>query len=318
MQEFIEIASPVCGVYLVMATGALARRWGWLTSQADRTLASLTGNILIPCLFFERILGSDQFSSLSQTWLPPVVGFGSTALGFLLAAIVVRQYAQPLGLIAVEQQRAFIACVGICNYGYIPLPLAEQLFPSAVVPLMVHNVGVDVALWSVGILVLSGQLRRSWWRVLGSPPLVAVVVAVGLKQLGLAPYVPSPVLQMSRSLGVCAIPMGLVLSGAIIIDHLRSVSGWQGLRALAAGIVLRQGLFPVLLLLFARSVLGGSELATVVMLQAAMPAATFPLVLVHLYHQDVATALRIVVGTSLMALVTIPIWIAVGRWWLGI
>jgi len=317
MQEFIEIASPVCGVYLVIAVGALARRLGWLTSQADRTLASLTGNVLIPALFFERILGSDQFSSLSQTWLPPTIGFASTTLGYLLGAAFVRLFGPAIGLVSAAQQRAFVACVGICNYGYIPLPLAEQLFPSAVVPLMVHNVGVDVALWSVGILVLSGQLR-SFRRILFSPPLLAVVIAVGLKQFGAAPFVPEPVLQMSRSLGVCAIPMGLVLSGAIIIDHWRFVSAGQGVPTFVCGVALRQGILPILMLMFAKTALSNRDLATVVMLQASMPAATFPLVLVHLYQQDVATALRVVLGTSVVAILTIPLWIAVGRWWLGV
>ena len=54
------------------------------------------------------------------------------------------------------------------------------------------------------------------------------------------------------------------------------------------------------------------------MLQAAMPAATLPIVLVKLYQRDTETALRVVLSTSLLGILLIPVWLAVGQWWLGL
>jgi predicted permease len=56
----------------------------------------------------------------------------------------------------------------------------------------------------------------------------------------------------------------------------------------------------------------------VMMLQAAMPAAIFPVVLIRLYAKDVSTALSVVLSTSLAALVLIPLWLGIGQWWLGV
>ena len=52
------------------------------------------------------------------------------------------------------------------------------------------------------------------------------------------------------------------------------------------------------------------------LIQAAMPAATFPIVMTRLYEQDVKTAWVVVVGTSLLSLVTIPLWMVFGAAWL--
>jgi predicted permease len=53
-------------------------------------------------------------------------------------------------------------------------------------------------------------------------------------------------------------------------------------------------------------------LKQVLLIQAAMPAATFPIVMTRLYEQDVPTAWVVVVGTSLLSLITIPMWMILG------
>jgi hypothetical protein len=297
-----------------MLVGAVARRTHWLTSESDRSLARLTANLLLPALFFHRILTSGTFDSMSATWLPPLLGFGFTCLGFGIAATVAWSFGGLIGLKDASSRRAFAICVGICNYGYIPLPLAEFFYPDAVVTLMVHNVGVDLALWSVGIVIISGHFLKEWKRAVFSPPLIAVVVALVLGQFGAVNSIPAPVLQMAESLGQCAIPLGLVLSGAIISDYLKMAQWKSGLGTIGAAVAIRQVLLPGLMLTFAAFSSLDLRLDQVLLLQAAMPSATFPIVLVRLYDQDTATALRVVLGTSLLGIITIPFWLILGKW----
>jgi malate permease and related proteins len=320
MDDFLPLASKVVGVFLVMATGGLARQLGWLNQQADRSLAALTANVLLPALFFARVSVDQASSGWVDSWLPMLMGIAVTLFGFLVAWLSVLAFGRAVGLVEPSSRRAFILCAGMCNYGYIPLPLAELFFPSAVVNLMVYNVGVDLAMWSAGIWIISGghASRKRWWQVLLSPPLLAVLMAVAARESGLARVLPQPIYQWTGAMGVCAIPMGLILGGAIIVDHLN----WQTLirRPAVTGlaILLRQVLLPTMLLGLASLGWFSRDLTTVLMLQAAMPAATFPIVLTQFYGQDTQTGTRVVVITSLLGLVTIPLWIAFGRWLLGL
>ena len=61
-----------------------------------------------------------------------------------------------------------------------------------------------------------------------------------------------------------------------------------------------------------------TEIKRVLVVQAAMPAGVFPIVLARMYGGDPATAVRIVAGTTLLSLVTIPLWIRWGMAWLGL
>jgi predicted permease len=318
MEEMWPIVASVLGVFLVMGMGAFARHRDWLTQQADRSLANLTANVLLPAYFIEKILFDAQYESAGLAWSPPVFGFVTTSLGFLLATAFARRLGPRVGLTSDGSQRAFGLCVGVCNYGFIPLPLAERFYPGAVVDLILHNVGVNLALWSVGIAVISGSLRNGWKQAILSPPFLSVLLAVLLRRGGLGQLIPTAIQSAIETLGHCAIPMGLLLSGAIIVDFLRAAK-WNGTASMMlSAVLLRQGLFPMLMLGAAGAWAGSTSLQQVMMLQAAMPAAIFPIVIVRLYQHDIDTALRVVLSSSLSGIVLIPVWMAIGCWWLNL
>lgn len=313
-----SIAATVLGVFLVMAVGALARYLKWLTSDVDRYLAAFLANVLLPSFFFHRILTDKNDIGTLSAWVPAFFGFGLTVLGFAVAAIFAYTIGKWFGLVESSSKRSFSLSAGICNYGYIPIPIAELFFPACLVTLLVHNAGVDLALWSVGLFIISGKgLRGSWRRILFSPPLMSVALALIIRQSGLNLYMPRPVIQMSEQLGRCSIPMGLVLSGAIVFDCVTDLNLKRVWRSFVLGMFVRVLLLPIVFLLIAKYAVAQKELQEVLLLQAAMPAATFPIVMTRLFNQDVETSCTVIVGTSLMGMITIPVWIAIGSSWLG-
>jgi hypothetical protein len=71
-------------------------------------------------------------------------------------------------------------------------------------------------------------------------------------------------------------------------------------------------------LLLARYLPCSVELKRVILLQAAMPAAVFPIIMARHYGGDPITALRVVVATSLGGLLTIPLWLRFGMHFAGL
>lgn len=316
--SFLNIATTVSGVFLVMAMGALARYLKWFTSEVDRSMAGFTSNVLMPSFFFHRIMTDPKISTNVEAWTPALFGAGLTTLGFVVAGLIVWLVGKWFGLRSDSERRTFVLCAGIANYGYIPVPLAEAFYPGCIVSLLVHNVGVDIALWSVGLFVISGLgLKKSWRRIVFGPPIVSVVVAISIRQLGWQPYVPQPLLHMTNQLGRCSIPMGLVLSGAIIYDFMGQVKISDAWRPFLLAMAVRVLILPVIFLTVAKYGGLSRELQEVLLLQSAMPAAAFPIVMTRLYNQSVETAWTVVVVTSVFGIFTIPIWMVVGAHWLG-
>ncbi len=295
-----------------MTAGYLMRKIHVLTAEADRSLTRLVVVLLAPCLAFDSIVGNEVLANPANWILPPILGFGSVVLGIMAARAGARIFGIPEG----TKRRTFVYTTSLQNYGYIPLPLCAALFDRDTMGVLFAFVlGVEIAFWTVALWQLTGHAERgSWWRAV-NPPMVAIPVAILLNSLSAEKWIPAAVDSTFHFLGACAVPMALLLSGALIADHLNKVSLRHGTRTICAATVIRIGVVPLLILLFARFVPLDHSLKAVLVLQAAMPAAIFPIVVTKAHEGDVPVALQVVIGTSLIGLVTIPLWLGFGLHW---
>jgi malate permease and related proteins len=314
MTEVGPVLGAVIPVFMIMGAGFVLRRVAWLTAEADKSLLKLTVNVLLPCLILDAAFGNPALSQWRNLVLAPLVGALTVGLGWTASRFAARS----AGLETDRARRTFTLAVGLYNYGFVPIPLAILLFgPSTVGVLFLHNLGVESALWTVGVMVLTGARAQIGYRQLINAPLVAMVLALTVNFSGAYPYVPKVLSTSIHLLGQCAIPLSLILAGAIIDDHLEEFHSRAAWRVIATAVALRLAILPVLFLLLARYLPVSLELKRVIVLQAAMPSAVFPIVMAKHFGGDPPTALRVVLGTSLVGLLTMPLWIRVGLAWIG-
>lgn len=319
MSQWQTMLSAVLAIFAIIGLGALGRRARWMTDEADRTLLKLTINILFPALILDKTLGQPALFQLRNLTLAPLVGFITVLGGFVLGWLAAQLLAGPAKLSDPRQQRTFALCVGLYNYSYVPIPLAEQLFGrDTLAVLFVHNLGVEIALWTVGILLISGHIGRQWYRSVVNPVSITIAVALLLNFLGLHDDLPRFLRQAFSMLGATAIPMALVLIGATIFDVFAEARITRGMHVIILSSLLRLGILPALFLLLAWVIPASPQLKAVITLEAAMPSAVFPIVLARHYGGDPPTAVRVVLGTSLLSLATMPLWLSAGMWLLGL
>ena len=302
-------------MFAVIAVGVFVRRLHWIEGEAETSLIRLVVNVCYPCLIFESVSGNAALRSPGNLILPPLLGFGVTWLRIRAGLLV----AQAIGLHMGTGLRTFALTVGIANYGYLPLPIMAAIWgPESQGVLLVHNVGVEVAIWTVGVLVLSGESLRAGWRKLVSPIVVTLVVAVLCNLGGISAHLPSVATATIHTLGVCAIPLGLVMTGVNLANYLHEPRALFDAKVASAAMGLRLGLLPVLILALAKFLPCSLELKRVLVVQAAMPAAVIPIIIAKLYGGHPRTAVQIVLGTTALGIVTIPLWIRAGLAWVGI
>jgi len=185
--------------------------------------------------------------------------------------------------------------------------------------LFVFNLGVEVALWSVGIRTLTGgRAQPGAWKKMISPPVIAIVLGVVLNQLGGGTWMPQPIMKAFDFLGAASIPIALIITGALLADNTSWETLRSGIKTAVAAVALRNLALPLLFLLLAGWFTKPVELQNVLITQSAMPSAMAPLMLARYYQVNPIPALLVIVSTTLMCVVTTPIWITVGRlWWQG-
>jgi hypothetical protein len=172
--------------------------------------------------------------------------------------------------------------------------------------------------------ILRGRPVRSLREFL-TGPIVAVLVGLTLvfarfdllvERSSAVAFVFDIVLNLLHWLGVCAFPVGLLLIGTAISDLLGKEP--FSVRVGIGSLIVRMGIMPIVILSLAKFLPLVIEFKQVLLIQAAMPSAVTPIVLARHYGANPAAAVQVVLTTSVVAIVTIPLIISFGRAWLGL
>lgn len=302
-------------VFALIGVGTALRRFHWIEGVAESSMIRFVVYVCMPCLVFDTIVGNAALGNPGNLLIPPLAGFITTSAGIGVAYFIGRL----LGLGVGTGLRTFALSAGVCNYSYLPLPIVGGIWGERTQGVvLIHNLGVDLSLWSVGMAVLMGASPRDGWKRLISPVLVAIILAVLVNTFGWVDYVPGFIRSMTHSLGVCAVPVGVVLTGVSIADYFDEPAKLVRPTVALGACAVRLLVLPILMLVFARLLPCPIELKRVLVVEAAMPAAVFPIIMARFYGGHPLTAVQIVLSTTALGLLTSPLWIRFGLSFVGV
>lgn len=317
------LLSAVVPVFLIMGLGAALRRFQWLTPQTDGAILVLAMNVTYPCFIIENIVGNKALEDSANVWLPMLCG-----AVFMIAGGALSWLAAPLFKVKPgAPRRTFALACSIQNYGYLPIPIMGAIFPGGdwMGVLFIYTLGIELVLWSLGVWLMNPHTKGAMRNAL-NPVTLSIVIGLGLNALlpwwrgwtaGGAAWIFDSIRNAVHLLGACAIPLGLLLVGATLCD-LVTKPGWcaepgAGL----GGVVMRLIVLPLTMIGAILLLPVSRDFRHVIAVQAAMPAAVFPMIIARRYGGDEATAMRVIVLTTLVSLVTIPFAVKLLLQWTG-
>lgn len=301
--DYWTILEASLPVYLVIVAGLVLRRIKLFPEELDAGIMRLIINVLFPCFILDKILGNEALNHIGVIASAAASGFILIIIGFGLSYLV----ALMVGMRRSDGLRTFSLATGIQNYGFIPIPIIAKLFASKATMgvLFMHSLGVELALWTVGVAILTG-ISKAPWKHLFNAPILAILLGLAINASGIYPKIPESANTTIAMLASCSIPLSLLLVGSAISD-LISVGGWlKPYRRPIAACILRLAVLPVAFIAFAKFLPIGLELKRVLAVQAAMPCALFPIVLARHYGGHVATAVQVILATSIVSIFSIP------------
>ena len=315
MMTYTQLFLAILPVFAMIVLGTVLRRTQLIGEGAETSLFNVVVKVTFPSLIFESVVANPALHEPGNLFLPPLLGFGLT----LLSMAVGWHVAKGLGLTIGHGLRTFALAVGLSNYSYLPLPLMDAMFgPESRAVLLVHNVGVEAAIWTGGILVVTGLSPRQGWKKLFNAPVMALVAGLVVNLTGAAPHVPAAVMGFVHGLAVCAVPLGLIMTGVSIDPHLDDPKQLVNPRVTLLAWLLRLAVLPWIFLLAARFIPCSVELKRVLVVQAAMPSAVISVIVARVYGGQPLVAVQIVLGTTALALFTIPLWLRFGLAFAGL
>ena len=307
MNETLHLIAIILPVFLLIGIGLLSRRVNLLSQEADTSMLKLVVTLLYPSLVLNSVLGNPSLRDPGNLLWPPILGFLSAIIGFAVAYYTGKLFKLKIGY----GLRTFAYSIGIYNYGYMGIPLVAALFPDALGVLFVFNLGIDLALWTVGMMILAGGTLREGMKKVVNPTSVALVSALVLNHFHADTWIPRSILNTLSMLADCAIPVALLLIGAMLNEHLSKPGTLFNIRIFSLSALLRLGLLPCVFLLGLLLPVS-MEIKQVIVVQASLPSAVLTIALAKHYGGHPLTAVQVIFATLLLSLFTTPLWIRLG------
>ena len=284
--------------FLLIALGVLlARRFAYGTPFWEG-VERLVYFVLFPALLFRSL-------ATAPLAIGDAGALALTALGYTGGAMVLSALARPLFALPRETFAACFQC-GFRFNTYLVLAVASSLGGAKAVALASLVVGIMVPVVNVAaVAVLArGHAARIALEVARNPLVLATLAGIAWNALALPmPRVPARMLELA---GNGALPLGLLAVGAA----LRFERGALPLPALAWFHAVKLFAMPAIALALAHAMALTTVETQVALAHASVPTATSAYILAARMNGRGAPVALIVSTGTLLAALTMPIWIA--------
>jgi predicted permease len=312
MAVFLRIVA----VFLMIAAGAAARRRRLLDAESTGHLSRLVVAMFYPALIYSTLVTAFTFRDLLHHWTLPAGALLIMSIGFAAGLLGVRL----LRFSSKAAERTFHFQCTINNYSFLPMPIIFLLWGKrGVADLIFSTVGSEIAVWTLGMLALTGgRLRWSSLRHLVTPPMLAIAAAAGTLAAVDVSGVEFPppgvfgeawkaLISALDLFGKATVPLAMLVAGSRMSElRLRHLWGRPQIAAVLLRTVAAPACAVAILLLLPLA----APVREVLLVVAVMPCAIASVMLSDVYGGDSDFAAATVLTSHVVGLATIPIWLS--------
>lgn len=285
-------------LFLLLLIGFLLSKAGLLEDAARRQMTNLVIYVVLPANIFHSFQLEMTPQVLRLTAEVLVIGFLVQG-GYSLLNLFLYRGFEP-------RQQISLKYGTICsNAGFMGLPLSSAIFGAkGLLYASVALLPIRIFMWSSGLSLYTRTTRKAVLKTLVTHPCILAVYA-GFLTMGFRIHLPAALENTLTSLSQCTTALSMILIGSILCDvDLRSVFQKASLYyASLRLVILPAAILGVLRLLRIDPLVTG-----VIVILAAMPAGSTTAMLAQKYDQDPLFASKLVFTSTLLSLLTLPIY----------
>ena len=286
-------------LFLLVAAGVVLRKKGILPEGAKAILTDLVIYLILPCNIINSFFIEFNLEILK--------GFAVILTIASLIQIGCLMFAKVFYNREPESRKKVLQYGTVCsNAGFMGNPIAEGVYGAeGLMYASIFLIPQRIVMWSAGVSYFTESPDRKTVvkKVLTHPCIIAVYIGLVLMITRLP--LPAFLQNTIKSVGGCTTTVSMVLIGAILAEvEPGSILDW-GIVKYAA---IRLFLLPLLVYVSCRAFHVKPLLAGVSVLLTGMPAGSTTAILASKYDGDYIFATKCVVVTTLLSLVTIPLW----------
>lgn len=297
MEAMLTIVSKVAVMLIMIVVGYYIAKKGVFTERGTSEINTLLLQIVTPCLIINSFITSED--DLQPMELLMAVGTSALAIFLSLGLSYGFFRKEPP-----QRQKVLRFATIFSNAGFMGLPLVEGIVgDKGVIYGSFFIVVFNLICWTYGFRMMSGGQRMSWKVLLLNPGIIGLIFGLPIYFL----KIPIPAV-LAEPVGFFAdlnTPLAMLVIGSYVakVDLHSFISDLAVYKMAALRLVAAPAVF-LLCLVFIRP---EEQLLVTSVIQAACPVAANTVLFAVQYKQDSALASKTVAVSTVLSIITIPI-----------
>ncbi len=293
-------------LFLIMIVGLVGRKRNIITPETNRGMIEVLLRILLPFM----IVSSFSFSYDESIKMNVIKAFYYSFIAYIIIIGLSLLLTKPIK----DEKRTILHFANVfTNTGYIGFPILNVIYgPEAVVYGSIFNMFFVLFLWTYGVRIFKGkmdkeEIKREVFKALVNPSVLAVYIGVTMMAFDLK--FPDLVAKSIAAVGSMNGPLSMIIVGAIFADV--NIKSHLGDWTIYYGILMKMVLIPAILCLIATIIKDRSIVINSIIILGSMPSAAMTSIFAENFNfkKDYATIIMVV--TTLISILTVPVLIRV-------
>jgi malate permease and related proteins len=313
--DFFSSLQSIFSIIIMITLGYALTRKGWFDEHTAKTFAALVTNIALPAYMVWNLTTTFDRAKLLSLEDGLIIPFAS-----MLACFAIGYTVSKVIRISPLRQGTFTCMFFLSNTMFIGLPVNLALFGDKSLPyVLLYYMANTCLFWTLGVYAISRDTNNPLPNFLSfqtiqktfSPPLIGFFVGVLLVLLDIK--VPVFITDTCRYLGNLTTPLSMLFIGISLSEiALNEIKIGRDMIALVLG---RFVVAPLLVFLIAIILPIPVLMKEVFIIQSAMPVVTQVTIISKAYNADYQYAAVMTAITTVVAMTTIPMYMAFFRTW---
>lgn len=297
MQALLTIASKVAVMLIMIAVGYIITKKGVLTLQGAGEITSLLLKIVTPCLIVSSFLTAEGDLPPGEMLLAAALSALSMIIGIGLSLLCFRREPE-------VRKKTLRFCTVFCNAGFMGIPLVQAITGDEGVVYGSFFIAVfNLICWTYGYRMMNGAGRLSVKNAVLNPGVIGLAIGLPIYFLKIpVPQVLSEPVQFFSGLNT---PLAMLVIGSYVarVNAREFLSDAGVYKAAALRLVLAPAVFLPFLLLAHPT----PALLVSCAVQASCPVAANAVLFSVQYGGDSELASKTVAASTVLSILTIPL-----------
>lgn len=298
--DFNKIISLQGMLFLLILTGFFARKKNIIPKTSGEVMTDLLINIILPC----NIIDSFR-TELDMNILVNFVKLFCLALGIQFFAIGINFFIYRNQ--DIEKQKVLKYVTVLSNAGFMGIAVIDGIYGSiGCMYGAISLISQRALLWSVGLAYFTNASSKKELikKILTHPCLVTVYIGILIMvfQISFPEFLGGAI----KSIGKTTTPFSMMLVG-VILGEMKNVKNFFSKIILFFSSI-RLIILPLIVFIVGKLLNFDDIIIGVQVLITGMPAASTSAILASKYNGDVDFATQCILVTSMLSMITIPIW----------